>query len=67
MGIRDVEAEILAELRTVTGIESLRLKDIAEWTSGKIKPRDGETVVDLPVMGVTVAYVQPTKKKAKKQ
>lgn len=62
MGMREVEAEMLRELRAVTGIAKLRQKDILEWSTGKVTAQEGETLVLLPALGVNVAYKTPTPK-----
>lgn len=56
MGIRELEKAILEELRSVTGNKTLRLKDIMEWRTTTIKPREDEKLVYLPGVGVNVAY-----------
>jgi len=56
MGMRGLEAAILRELREVTGNRKLRQKDIQEWTTGDIKPVEGEMVVYLPTLHINVAY-----------
>lgn len=63
MGMRQLEAAILAELREVTGIKKLRQKDIMEWSTGEIEAQDGEIVIALPGVGVNVAY-KPQEKKS---
>lgn len=55
MGLRELEAEILAEAREVVGKRTLRQKDISEWCTGDLKPEAGETVFYLPKIGVSVA------------
>ena len=64
MGMKQLEAAILAELRAVTGIPSLRQKDISEWSTGSVKAEEGEAVATLPAMGVNVAYRTPAPKKS---
>lgn len=60
MGLRQFEAEILAEARKVTGNSKLRQKDIMEWSTGEVKAHEGETVYRLPGAGVNIAVkVQP--------
>jgi high-affinity K+ transport system ATPase subunit B len=57
MGIRQqLEAMILAEAREVTKNKKLRQKDILAWTTGELVPMDGETVVELPGVGVRIAF-----------
>ena len=62
MGIRNVEAKILSELRTVTGNKKLRQKDIMEWSTGEIFPEEGETLVRLPDLEINVVYKTQEKK-----
>lgn len=59
MGLRELEAAILKEAREVTGNKKLRQKDIMEWTTGDIRPRDDEAVYRLPVVGVNIAVKKP--------
>ena len=61
MGLRNLEAEILRDLRAMTGLGKLRQKDIQEWSTGEVKAQAGETVVRLP-SGINVAYLTPAKK-----
>ena len=63
MGMRELEAQILAELRAVTGIAKIRQKDICEWSSALLKntPAD-ETIVTLPSIGIYVSYLIPPTK-----
>lgn len=65
MGIKQLEAAILVEARTVTGIKKLRQKDIMEWSSGKIEPREGEAVFRLPDIGVNIAVLDTLVSQAK--
>jgi hypothetical protein len=55
MGMRQLEAAILAELREVAKNPKLRQKDIAEWSSGAIKVQEGETLYFLPLLQINVA------------
>ena len=59
--MKELEAAILAELKTVSGNKKLRQKDIMEWRTGKaIKAHEGETLYYLPELSVSVAVkVQP--------
>lgn len=56
MGMRELEAAILRELQLIAGNKKLRQKDIQEWTTGDIKPREGESVAYLPELKMNVAY-----------
>jgi hypothetical protein len=61
MGIRTLEAEIVQELRDVTGLKSLRQKDIVEWSTGNVKTEAGELLAHLPKLAINVAYVSTKK------
>jgi hypothetical protein len=60
--MRTLESEILREARTVTGNKKLRLKDIMEWSTGNIKPHDGEKTYRLPETKVFIAIKEVTLK-----
>ena len=55
MGMRELEAAVLAEAKIVTGKSKLRMKDIMEWSTGKIKPQVGEERFFLPELKVYIA------------
>ena len=55
MSMKTFEAEILQELRIVAKNKKLRQKDIIEWSTGTVKPHEGETLYKLPIVGVNVA------------
>ena len=55
MGMRELEAAVLAEAKIVTGNSKLRMKDIMEWSTGKIKPRVDEELFFLPELKVYIA------------
>ena len=56
MGIRHLEAAILASARIILCNKALRQKDILEWTTGTIEPRDSEVVIVLDdPAGISVA------------
>lgn len=59
MGIREVEAAILAELKTVAKNNKLRQKDIMEWSTGEIQAREGETLFHLPDLHINVCVKLP--------
>lgn len=61
MGMKALEAAILAELREVADKRSLRQKDIMEWGTGRnVKAQEGETLYWLPKLEISVAVkVQP--------
>jgi hypothetical protein len=54
--MRQLEDEVLRELREVTKLPKLRPMDIAEWSTGEVKPREGELIAFLPNLKITVAY-----------
>lgn len=55
MSMTAFERQILSELKIVTGNNKLREKDMLEWRTSEIKPRDGEKIIKLPRAGVVVA------------
>jgi hypothetical protein len=55
MAMTAFERQILAGLKASTGNRKLREKDMLEWRTGGIKPRSGEQIIELPVLGVQVA------------
>lgn len=55
MSIRSLESAITSEARAVFNNRKLRVKDIMEWSTGEIKPADGEVVARMPLNGVYVA------------
>jgi hypothetical protein len=65
MGIKQLEAEILAELRKLTGNNKIRQKDIMEWSTGTIRPEEGETLYFLPEIKVNVCVKLPVKAEKK--
>ena len=67
MSIRDLEAAILAELKVVAKNNKLRQKDIMEWSTGEIKPQEGETLYFLPELKVNVSVKPQAAKKDKKE
>lgn len=60
IGVRQIEAAILAELRAVTNNKQIRQKNIVEWSTGDVKAEAGETVVHLPHLVINVAYRNET-------
>lgn len=58
MSMKTLEREILAELKTITGNNKLKMKDIMEWSTGEIKALPGEKFAHLPELKVNVAYVE---------
>ena len=55
MGMREIDAIILRELRTVAKDAKLRQKDIVEWSTGEIKAHEGEKLYFLPDLKINVA------------
>lgn len=50
-----IEAAILKELKKVSGNNSLRQKDIMEWSTSEVKAQEGEKLYHLKELGVNVA------------
>ena len=55
MGMRELEAGILRELRQVAKKSKLRQKDIMEWSTGAVKIEPGEKQYYLPDLQINVA------------
>lgn len=69
MSMRSLETAIINELREVSGIKKLRVKDMLEWTTGEIKPDVTEQVFFLRNLRINVAVLKsllPVPKVAKK-
>ena len=63
MGLRELEAAILAETRIVAMNKKIRQKDIMVWQTGnKLKARDGETLYYLSDLAISVAVKLPEPK-----
>lgn len=57
MGLREIQAEILAEARVVTKKPKLRQKDIMEWSTGEIDTHEEERSFFLPKLRVYVSIL----------
>lgn len=55
MGMREIETAVLRELKLVAKNNKLRLKDIAEWSTGEVKAQEGEKLYFLPDLRINVA------------
>jgi hypothetical protein len=63
MGMRDIEAGILREVKQVAKDTSIRQKDIMEWSTTEVKAHDGEMAYHLPSLGVWCAVLNKDKRK----
>lgn len=63
MGLRELEASILVELKQIANNSKIRQKDIMEWSTGEIKPEEGESHFYLPDMKIHVCVKLPVDKK----
>ena len=56
MSMRDLERQLIEEVRELTGRKKLRLKDLLEWSTSENVVRgnaaEGEVVVHCPKIGV---------------
>jgi hypothetical protein len=52
MGMKEIERAILWELIEVSKNKKLKIKDIMEWSTGEIKPQEGEVLHYLPVLKI---------------
>ena len=55
MSLRSFESAITYAARQHFNNQKLRVKDLMEWSSGEIKPEEGEVAAFLPSHGVWVA------------
>ena len=55
MSMQSLEREILREAKEVTGNKKLRMKDIMEWSTGEVKPQEGEKLFHLPKLAINIA------------
>lgn len=67
MSMRDIERAVCDAARVALNNPKLRLKDLQEWTSGTIPPREGEVVVNVHAIGMNwdVAVLAVCDKRAK--
>lgn len=66
----EIERDIVARLRTELNNPKLRLKDLLEWSTGPVKPGDGEiSLSPLPgtIYHVTVPAVCDKRVKSQEQ
>jgi hypothetical protein len=63
MSLCTLETEITVNARVALCNPKLRLKDIREWSTGEVKPEDGEIVIHLDHPGVNVAYLKACDKR----
>ena len=53
--MQSLEREILAEAKEVTGNKKLRMKDIMEWSTGKVKEFPEEDRFLLPKLSINIS------------
>ncbi len=63
MSLKTLEREILAKAKIATNNPKLRMKDILEWSTGDVKPEEGEIVLRLDNPGVNICIKQELSKK----
>ena len=66
MSMASLEREVLHDLQVATGNQKLRMKHVMEWSTGRIKAQEGETIITLP-SGINVCYVLPETKPKKEK
>jgi hypothetical protein len=64
MSLRSFETLITATSREFFNNPKLRVKDILEWSTGEIKPQDGEVAEFIKGPGVYVAILKSKDKRA---
>ena len=55
MSMATLERAVLAGAKLTFQNPKLKMKDIQEWSTGEVKPQDGEVVARVPDPGVFVA------------
>ena len=65
MSMQSLEQEIRQHTAMILKNPRLRNKDLLEWSTGTIEPRNGEVVVELPAMGISVAVKTEMDKRPK--
>ncbi len=55
MGLSKIDKVILTEVRKVKNDQTIKNKDIMEWTTGIIESHEGEEIIQLPELGINVA------------
>ena len=63
MSMATLERAVLAGARIVLNNPKLKMKEIQEWSTGKIDPQAGEVVVRVPDPGVFVAVKKESDKR----
>lgn len=63
MSMRSLESVILRSARHLFSNPKLRLKDIQEWNSGKIEPKNDEVTEFIPDPGVFVTILKKDDKR----
>lgn len=65
MSLASLENEIVIELRSITGNPKITKNWIMEWSTGKLKAQEGETLYWLPETCVNVAIKAPVRRESK--
>jgi hypothetical protein len=55
MSVATLERAIAAGAKIALNNPKFRVKDIQEWSTGEIKPQDGEVALRIPDPGVWIA------------
>lgn len=55
MSLATLERAIWQEAKKVLNNSKMKLRELLEWSTGTIKPQDGEVVVFLPENRVNIA------------
>ena len=65
MSVASLERAIVAGAREVLNNKELRVKDLMEWSTGEVKPQEGEVVIFVPALNVYVAVKAEHDKRVK--
>lgn len=56
MSLATLERAITEEARSILNNRKLRVKDMQEWSTGEVKPQEGEIVIFCPTIGAYAAF-----------
>jgi hypothetical protein len=64
MSMATLELEILAQAKLAVKNPKLKMKDILEWSTGNVTPRDGEVLIRLDNPGCNICILKINDKRA---
>jgi hypothetical protein len=64
MSMATLEREILAQAKIAVKNPKLKMKDVLEWSTGDVKPQDGEVAIRLDNPGCNICILKISDKRA---